>query len=54
MTMMLDADCWIVNMMNFQTELPSCIPVQCDVPANPLNGKAIYTAVAYKSVVSMY
>ena len=39
---------------NSQTELPSCIPVQCDVPANPINGKAIYTAVAYKSVVSMF
>merc|ERR1719204_1056990 len=35
-----------------QTELPTCIPVQSDVPANPVNGKAIYTAVAYKSVVS--
>ena len=32
-------------------ELPTCIPVQCDIPRNPKNGKAIYTAVSYKSVV---
>ena len=32
-------------------ELPTCIPVQCDIPHNPNNGKAIYTAVSYKSVV---
>ena len=31
-----------------QTELPSCIPVNCDVPLNPPNGKAIFTTVAYK------
>jgi len=33
-------------------ELPTCIPVQCGVPPNPVNGKAIFTAIAYKSVVS--
>ena len=25
---------------------------QCDIPDNPINGKALYTATAYKSVVS--
>ena len=58
-------------------DLPTCIPVQCDIPHNPVNGeykqmntssleldnpylvcvrgvagKAQYTAVSYKSVVS--
>merc|ERR1719192_2077422 len=33
-------------------ELPTCVPVQCDIPDNPINGKALYTATAYKSVVS--
>ena len=28
------------------------IVVQCDIPDNPINGKALYTATAYKSVVS--
>jgi len=35
-----------------QSELPTCIPVQCDIPPNPTNGKAIFTAVSFKSVVS--
>ena len=35
-----------------QNELPTCIPVQCGIPPNPVNGKSIFTAVAYKSVVS--
>ncbi|XP_022257368.1 protein lev-9-like, partial [Limulus polyphemus] len=31
--------------------LPSCKPVQCPVPAAPPNGKAIFTTLAYNSVV---
>ena len=27
-------------------------PVQCPIPDSPVNGKAMFTAVAYKSVVS--
>ena len=34
------------------SELPTCVPVQCPIPDSPVNGKAMYTAVAYKSVVS--
>jgi hypothetical protein len=34
------------------SELPTCVPVQCQIPDSPVNGKAMYTAVAYKSVVS--
>ncbi|XP_065566642.1 sushi, von Willebrand factor type A, EGF and pentraxin domain-containing protein 1-like isoform X3 [Artemia franciscana] len=34
------------------TELPSCIPVQCPMPGSPENGRAIFTAVSYNSVVS--
>ena len=34
------------------SELPTCVPVQCPIPDSPGNGKAMYTAVAYKSVVS--
>ena len=34
------------------SELPTCVPVQCSVPDKPHNGKAIFTAVAYKSVVT--
>ena len=33
------------------SELPTCVPVQCKIPDSPINGKALYTAVAYKSVV---
>jgi len=32
-------------------ELPACRPVQCGIPPNPTNGKSLFTAVAYKSVV---
>lgn len=34
------------------SELPACVPVQCPIPDSPVNGKAMFTAVAYKSVVS--
>lgn len=34
------------------SELPTCVPVQCAIPDSPVNGKAMFTAVAYKSVVS--
>ena len=34
------------------SELPTCVPVQCKIPDSPVNGKALYTAVAYKSVVT--
>ena len=34
------------------SELPTCIPVQCPIPNGITNGKALYTAVAYKSVVN--
>ena len=34
------------------SELPTCVPVQCPIPDSPVNGKAMFTAVAYKSVVS--
>ena len=34
------------------TELPTCVPVQCGLPESPENGKAHYTALAYKSVVT--
>ena len=33
-------------------ELPTCVPVQCGLPESPENGKAHYTALAYKSVVT--
>ncbi|XP_050719319.1 uncharacterized protein LOC127000000 isoform X1 [Eriocheir sinensis] len=33
-------------------ELPACTPVQCDIPENPENGKAIFIAVSYNAVVS--
>ncbi|KAF4525715.1 hypothetical protein B566_EDAN011892 [Ephemera danica] len=39
-------------------ELPTCVreyrelSVQCPIPENPLNGKAIYTSCSYNSVVS--
>ncbi|XP_071532550.1 LOW QUALITY PROTEIN: sushi, von Willebrand factor type A, EGF and pentraxin domain-containing protein 1-like [Panulirus ornatus] len=33
-------------------ELPTCSPVQCDIPENPENGKAIFIAVSYNAVVS--
>lgn len=36
--------CLILN----SSELPTCVPVQCTVPDSPHNGKAIFTAVAYK------
>lgn len=32
--------------------MPTCVPVQCPIPNSPKNGKALYTAVAYKSVVN--
>ena len=32
--------------------LPNLLCLQCDLPDNPINGKALYTATAYKSVVS--
>ena len=35
-----------------QSQLPTCIPAQCRIPESPLNGKAVYTTVSYKSVVS--
>ncbi|XP_035229458.1 sushi, von Willebrand factor type A, EGF and pentraxin domain-containing protein 1-like isoform X2 [Stegodyphus dumicola] len=31
--------------------LPSCRPVQCPIPADPPNGRALYTSVSYNSVV---
>ena len=34
------------------SELPTCVPVQCGLPESPENGKAHYTALAYKSVVT--
>ena len=34
------------------SELPTCIPVQCPIPDTIDRGKALYTAVAYKSVVN--
>ena len=34
------------------SELPTCVPVQCGLPESPSNGKAHYTALAYKSVVT--
>lgn len=34
------------------SELPTCVPVQCGLPESPVNGKAHYTALAYKSVVT--
>ncbi|XP_065203954.1 sushi, von Willebrand factor type A, EGF and pentraxin domain-containing protein 1-like, partial [Planococcus citri] len=33
-------------------ELPSCVPVQCPTPENPLFGTAIFTSTSYNSVVS--
>jgi Sushi repeat (SCR repeat) len=36
----------------FKTELPTCEAVQCSLPRNPSNGKAIFTTVAYKSVLT--
>ncbi|XP_066943300.1 sushi, von Willebrand factor type A, EGF and pentraxin domain-containing protein 1-like isoform X2 [Macrobrachium rosenbergii] len=33
-------------------ELPTCNPVQCEIPENPENGKAIFIAVSYNAVVS--
>ncbi|CAL4084147.1 unnamed protein product, partial [Meganyctiphanes norvegica] len=33
-------------------EKPSCTPVQCSIPENPTNGKAIFIAVSYNAVVS--
>ena len=30
----------------------SLSPFQCPIPDSPVNGKAMFTAVAYKSVVS--
>ena len=35
-----------------QSVRPTCLPVQCRTPASPTNGKAVFTSVAYKSVVS--
>ena len=34
------------------SELPTCVPVQCGLPESPPSGKAHYTALAYKSVVT--
>ncbi|KAL7300726.1 hypothetical protein TKK_0006705 [Trichogramma kaykai] len=37
------------------SELPKCVEVtsvECEPPENPVNGKAIYTSIAYNSVVS--
>ena len=31
---------------------PECIPVQCGLPENPVNGKALFSSVNYKSMVS--
>ncbi|XP_023215883.1 sushi, von Willebrand factor type A, EGF and pentraxin domain-containing protein 1-like isoform X3 [Centruroides sculpturatus] len=31
--------------------LPSCRPIECPIPANPPNGRALFTVVSYNSVV---
>ncbi|XP_018896895.2 sushi, von Willebrand factor type A, EGF and pentraxin domain-containing protein 1 isoform X2 [Bemisia tabaci] len=36
----------------FPRELPTCVPVQCPEPENPVNGKAIFTSTSYNSIVS--
>ncbi|CAG7827922.1 unnamed protein product, partial [Allacma fusca] len=33
-------------------ELPTCAPVQCDPPANPANGKAVYSTTSFNSIVT--
>lgn len=32
--------------------LPECVPIQCEVPANPVNGRAVYSSVTYNSLIS--
>lgn len=32
--------------------LPQCLPIQCERPSNPLNGRAIYDSVSYNSLIS--
>ena len=29
-----------------------CIAIQCEVPANPENGRAVYASVSYNSLIS--
>ena len=30
----------------------SCLAIQCEVPANPDNGRAVYASVSYNSLIS--
>ena len=42
----------VLTLRNHYSELPTCVPVQCGLPESPEKGKAHYTALAYKSVVT--
>nr|XP_040565063.1 sushi, von Willebrand factor type A, EGF and pentraxin domain-containing protein 1-like isoform X2 [Lepeophtheirus salmonis] len=32
--------------------LPQCVPIQCPLPQNPINGRAVYASVSYNSLIS--
>lgn len=32
--------------------LPECVPIQCEIPHNPENGRAVYASVSYNSLIS--